>query len=123
MKQLSINCGYSEVQDLFLNEMNLLLTEYNEGEAYQKWNKFSSDRYKFEIIIRNCLRGVVKYIDLVMKILKNQCAKHQEVEVKMDTLILMEFMLEGLGAELQPYAQEILKEVLIPSAVWRVGKA
>ena len=41
----------------------------------------------------------------------------------MDTLILMEFMLEGLGTELQPYAQEILKEVLIPSAVWRVGKA
>ena len=71
MNSLSLNCGYKDVQDLFLNEMNLLLTEYNEDKAYEKWNKYSSDRYKFEIIIRNCLKGVLKYIDLVMKILKN----------------------------------------------------
>ena len=31
-----------------------------------------------------------------MKILTNQCAKHQEVEIKMDSLILVEFLLEGL---------------------------
>ena len=51
--------------------MNILLTEYLEQDGYTKWNKYSSDRYKFEIIIRNCLQGVVKYIEPVMKILKN----------------------------------------------------
>ena len=41
----------------------------------------------------------------------------------MDTLILVEFMLEGLKQELSNIAKEILVDVLVPSAVWRVGKA
>jgi hypothetical protein len=41
----------------------------------------------------------------------------------MDTLILVEFLLEGLKGDLAPFAKDILKDVLIPSSVWRVGKA
>lgn len=41
----------------------------------------------------------------------------------MDTLILVEFLLEGLKTALTPYAKAILQDVLVPSAVWRVGKA
>ncbi len=41
----------------------------------------------------------------------------------MDTLILVEYLLEGLKTQLQPYARQILTDVLIPSAIWRVGKA
>jgi len=123
MHELALNCNYLSIHDLFLNEMNILLTDYLENAGYQTWNKYSSDRYKFEIIIRNCPEGVIKYIEPVMRILTAQCAKHQEVEVKMDSLILMEFLLEGLGTQLQPVARQIMTDVLIPSAVWRVGKA
>ena len=51
------------------------------------------------------------------------CSKGQEVEVKMDGLMLVEFILEGVGSKCHGVGKELLKEVLIPSAIWRVGKA
>ena len=41
----------------------------------------------------------------------------------MDSLILVEFLIEGLGIKLKGVGRQILTDVLIPSAVWRVGKA
>lgn len=41
----------------------------------------------------------------------------------MDTLIIIESLLESLKEKWTPFAKELIKDVLIPSGVWRVGKA
>lgn len=99
MELLAKNCGYTNVSELFSNEVSVVLNEYISSESYLNWNKYSSERhflfiirYKFEIIMRNCKEGVTKFLPLITKILISLANVKHEPEVRMDNLILIEFM-------------------------------
>lgn len=57
MLKLSKLCGYHSVSDLHANEVSILLEEFTKNKSYMEWNKFSRDRYKFDVIVRNCKEG------------------------------------------------------------------
>jgi len=95
MTVLAKNCGYIDISELFSNEVSIVLNEYIQTESYLNWNKYSSERYKFEIIMRNCKEGIFKFMPMIMKILISLANVKHEPEVRMDNLILVEFMLES----------------------------
>lgn len=49
-------------------------------------------RYKFEIIMRNCKEGIIKFLPMIMKIIVSLSDNKHDPEVRMDNLILIEFM-------------------------------
>jgi hypothetical protein len=53
------------------------------------------------------------------------CIGHQnDLEVRIDTLVLIEHILtiKELKEQLQTYSVQIMKNILIPSIQWKVGK-
>jgi hypothetical protein len=59
-EMLAGKCGYKSINDLHANEVSVLFHEISEKKSYLTWNKYSKDRFRFEVIVRNCGKGVLK---------------------------------------------------------------
>lgn len=55
---LALNCGYQNSSELYSVEISNIITEFEKSESYKDWNPYSKDRFKFDVIIRNCGTGV-----------------------------------------------------------------
>ena len=69
MFSLAKQCGYPSIAELHSNEVSILLDEFTKEKTYLQWNKYSKDRFKFDVIVRNCKEGVGKFMLTVLEIL------------------------------------------------------
>ncbi|EGR33969.1 hypothetical protein IMG5_029090 [Ichthyophthirius multifiliis] len=119
-------CGYQSISELHSNEVSMLLNEFTQNQSYKSWQKYSKDRLKFDIIIRNCGEGIEKFMDIILEILQSCVDLNQDVEVRLDTLIQVEFLIQTPYASVQKKLYEnsqiVLTRIIIPSIIWRIGK-
>ena len=71
MLKLSKVCGYESISELHSNEVSILLDEFQKTKSYQSWNKYSRDRYKFDLIVRSCKEGIGKFLFTILEILQH----------------------------------------------------
>lgn len=69
MLELSKICGYTSIAELHSNEVSILIDEFSNNKSYASWNKYSRDRYKFDVIVRNCKEGIGKFLYSILEII------------------------------------------------------
>lgn len=93
MDILAKKSGYESITDLHTNEISVQLKEILENKSYVKWNRHSRERFKFDVIVRNCREGIGSVIDDVLEIIRESSIPDKDIELRMDMLVLLEFIL------------------------------
>ena len=95
MEVLAHKSGYKSVSDLHSNEISVLLKEFIINKCYMTWNKYSRDRFKFDVIIRNCKEGASPYLTEILEIIKEVSKPQNDLEMRFykKLLIFMIFQL------------------------------
>lgn len=121
MTVLAKNCGLEEGSDLFSVELSSLIDELQ--ESYETWNKHTPERFIFDLLIRRSNTALVERFEDILQILAANVDNDKEYELRMDMLGLVEHLLgqEILAETIGFYSEIILKMILIPSTVWKVG--
>eukprot|EP00347_Sterkiella_histriomuscorum_P013730 403363587 len=119
---LALNCGLEYGADLFSVELAELIDEMQ--ESYETWNKHTPERFIFDLLVRRANTALIDKFEDILQIVAANVEHEKDYELRMDMLALIEFLLsqEQLHQNIVFYSQIILKMVLIPSTVWRVGK-
>jgi hypothetical protein len=119
---LARNCGLEEGADLFSVELSSLLDEMQ--ESYESWNKHTPERFIFDLLIRRANTALVERFEDILQIIAANVDNEKDYELRMDMLGLVEYLLNQdiLHTNIGFYSEIILKMILIPSTVWKVGK-
>jgi hypothetical protein len=122
IETLAHNCQIESSSDLFSIELSALLDEMK--ETYEDWNKNSADRFIFDMLVRRSFTAVVDYWETILMIIAANVETEKDYELRMDMLGLTEHFLlqKELHSTIVYYSDIILKMILIPACVWRVGK-
>jgi hypothetical protein len=93
-------------------------------EQYENWNKHTPERFIFDMLVRRSYTAVVDYWESILMIIAANIDNEKEVELRMDMLSLVEhfIMQKELHSTIVFYSEIILKMILMPSIVWKVGK-
>lgn len=121
MTVLAKSCGLEDGSDLFSVELSSLIDEMQEN--YESWNKHTPERFIFDLLLRRSQSALVERFEDILHIIAANVDNSKEYELRMDMLGLVEFMLnqEILSESITFYSEVILKMILIPSTVWKVG--
>ena len=46
------------MSEIYAVEVSAIMKEFYESKSYKEWTPYSKDRYKFDVIVRNCGIGV-----------------------------------------------------------------
>ena len=122
MNILAKNCGLEEGADLFSVELASLLEDMH--ESFEKWDKNTPERFIFDLLVRRANTAVIDYWEQILEIIAANVDNTKEYEIRMDMLALVEYLIlqESLHSTIVFYSEVILKMILIPSTVWKVGK-
>lgn len=93
MEILSKKSGYSSVSDLHSNEIAVLIKEFLGDKSYRSWNKNSKDRFKFDVIIRNCKCGIVPFLSDILEIMKDVVDPQNDIEIRYFSLLKLKLFL------------------------------
>jgi len=94
-------------------------------DSYENWDKNSPDRFTFETLVRRATFAItMDQWEDVLQVISANVDNTKDFELRVDMLGLVEFMLTSPELkETMGYLSEIvLKFVLIPSTVWKIGK-
>lgn len=113
MEILAKKSGYSFISELHTNEISIQLQEIIANKSYFKWNRFSRDRLKFDVIVRNCKNGIAKFLDPILEIIKESCLPDKDLELRMDMHVLLEYILgiEEIAENLKEKSQFLLSVI------------
>lgn len=122
--ELALNCGYVDIGGLYSHEVQNIFNELYISKSYSDWNKYSKDRFKFDVIVRNCKEGIPKYIEIIIEVIGACIQPDKEPELKFDMLNLLDFIIdfEGISDCVLDNGLAILTKIITPVTVWRVGK-
>ena len=98
------------MSELHSNEISVFLAEILQRKVQINWSKSSKERFKFEVIVRNCREGIKPFLNEILQIIKDATNPANDIETRMDMLVLMEFLIEmhSLSLELRTYSLFIL---------------
>lgn len=82
MSALAQKSGYSSVSDLHSNEISILIKEFTEKKSFLTWNRTSRDRFKFDVIIRNCKAGIKPFLSEILEIIREVLAPQFDLELR-----------------------------------------
>lgn len=121
MTVLAKSVGLEEGSDLFSVELSSLIDEMQ--ETYETWNKHTPERFIFDMLVRRSNTALVERFEDILQIIAANIENTKEYELRMDMLSLVEFLLnqEILSENITFYSEIILKMILIPSTVWKIG--
>jgi hypothetical protein len=74
--------GFKNLSELYAVEIASILREFHETKSYIQWTTYSKDRFKFDIIVRNCGKGLSDVLDMIIEILEGMTGANSELEVK-----------------------------------------
>ena len=102
-------------------ELSLLIDEMK--ESYENWNKHTAERFIFDLLVRRSQNALIERFEDILYIISANVDNEKEVELRMDMLALVEFLLSQdiLAEIISFYSEIILKMILIPSTMWKVG--
>lgn len=120
--KLAKNCNIETASDLFSVELSTLLDEMKED--YENWNKYTPERFIFDMLVRRAYTAVVDYWETILMIIAANIELEKDYELRMDMLNLVEHFLltKELHSTIVYYSDIILKMILIPVLPWRSGK-
>ncbi len=121
MTVLAKSVGLEEGSDLFSVELSSLIDEMQ--ETFETWNKHTPERFIFDLLVRRSNTALVERFEDILQIIAANVENTKEYELRMDMLSLVEFLLnqEILSENITFYSEIVLKMILIPSTVWKVG--
>lgn len=121
MTVLAKSVGLEEGSDLFSVELSSLIDEMQ--ETYETWNKHTPERFIFDMLVRRSNTALVERFEDILQIIAANIENTKEYELRMDMLSLVEFLLNQdiLSENITFYSEIILKMILIPSTVWKIG--
>lgn len=107
---------------MYSAELKDLLDEWK--ESYITWDKNSPSRYAFDLLVRKSNIAVIDHWNDVLMIIRANVESSKEYELRIDMLALVEYLLqqESLHSTIVYYSKLIIKWILIPSIIWKVGK-
>jgi len=120
---LAQHSGYKDTKELYSTEVSSVLVNFYESKLYKTWDKNSKDRLKFNILVRNCGRGLSDFLPIIIEILESLVAQEADLETRFDALSLIEFLinLDEMVEQMRANSLKIISRILIPAAVWRAG--
>ena len=77
IQYLAENTGYKSVSELYSQEVELILQGYTQTKSYEKWNKYSKERFKFGLIVTETKGELRHLIEHVLEIME-QCIKNDK---------------------------------------------
>lgn len=63
-------------------------------ESYLSWDKNSSDRYSFDLLVRKSNVAVIDHWNDILMIIRANVESTKEYELRMDMLALVEYLLQ-----------------------------
>ena len=66
-----------------------MLSSMIKSKEYMQWNKTSKNRFKFDMIVRNCHSEVSKFLQDILVIFEFLMNPQSDIEIRMDTLVLI----------------------------------
>ena len=91
---LALNCGYVDIGGLYSNEVQHIFNDLYISKSYVDWGKYSKDRFKFDVLVRNCKEGIPKYIEIIIEIISTSIQPEKDPELKFDMLNLLDFIID-----------------------------
>mmetsp|Transcript_46400 Transcript_46400/g.53774 ORF Transcript_46400/g.53774 Transcript_46400/m.53774 type:complete len:558 (-) Transcript_46400:155-1828(-) len=124
MEKLAGYNGFMDVKDLYSFEVAKIMQGVFESQSYNKWDRTSRERHKFEVMVRNCGLGLSQILPGILEVIQALVRPDHEVEVKFDALVLTEFILklDYLSEDIKQHSSTILNKILMPCIQWKVGK-
>jgi len=92
---LAQHSGYKDTKELYSTEVSSVLVNFYESKLYKTWDKNSKDRLKFNILVRNCGRGVSNnlsrflifklsdFLPIIIEILESLVAQEADLETRL----------------------------------------
>lgn len=92
-------------------------------EEFEKWNRNTSERFIFDMLVRRADTAVIDYWDQILEIIAANIDTEKDYELRMDMLSLIEHLLQqpNLHSTIVFYTEIIIKLILLPSTAWRPG--
>ena len=92
-------------------------------EDFENWNRNTSERFIFDMLVRRSETAVVDYWDNILEIIAANCGHDKDYEIRMDMLSLVEHLLTqpNLHSTIVFYSEIIVKLILLPCTEWRTG--
>jgi len=123
MNVLAQNSGHRDIKELYSVEVSSILNSFYESKIYKTWDRNSKDRFKFNLLVKHCGRGLAEYLPIILEILEALVSQEADLETKFDALTLIEFLinLDEMVEQMRINSFTIMSRILIPATVWRAG--
>lgn len=92
-------------------------------DDFEKWNRNTSERFIFDMLVRRADTAVIDYWDQILEIIASCVDIDKDYELRMDMLGLIEHLVQqpNLHSTIVFYTEIIVKLILLPSTEWRPG--
>jgi hypothetical protein len=119
---LAINCDLKTIDLLISVELEKILSQFN--TSHKNWRKNSPDRFAFDAFVRNAGQSLVDNWIPVLSIINECCEAVKDLELRMDMIALVQYLVENLELREQiiAFSEYIVKEILLPAVAWKPNK-
>lgn len=109
---------------MYSNEVKEILEKLYLEKDYAAWDKYSKDRFKFDVIVRFCKEGISKYIEIVIDVISKCSDPAKDPVLRFDMLSLLDFISDCKEIEgcIRENSDAILKKIFNKVLVWRTGE-
>jgi hypothetical protein len=63
-------------------------------ESYEDWTKNTPERYSFDLLVRRTGVALIDYLEDILMIIGANVESSKEIELRMDMLALVEFLIQ-----------------------------
>lgn len=122
LDKLRTYCSLQSSQELYSLELPAQLKSL--AEESKAWNKASTRRFAFKLLVLNAGDAIEDYWELVVAVLENCTQQAKDFELKCDAVMFLENVIDVYGEtpKLEEFAEQMLVKVLVPCCVWKAGK-
>eukprot|EP00826_Nyctotherus_ovalis_P035300 TRINITY_DN3020_c0_g1_i7.p1 TRINITY_DN3020_c0_g1~~TRINITY_DN3020_c0_g1_i7.p1 ORF type:complete len:467 (+),score=120.11 TRINITY_DN3020_c0_g1_i7:130-1530(+) len=122
LEKLRTYCNLESSQQLYSLELPAQLKSL--ADESKGWNKTSTRRFAFKLLVLNAGEAIEDYWELVVAVLENCTQQAKDFELKCDVIMFLENVIDVYGEtpKLEEFTEKMLVKVLIPCCVWKAGK-
>ena len=122
LELLAINCDLKTIDLLISVELEKIMKHFS--TSHKDWRKNSPDRFAFDAFVRNAGESLADNWIPVLNIINNCCDALKDIEIRMDMITLVQFLVENeeIKEQIFAYSEYIIKEILLPAVAWKPSK-
>ena len=109
---------------MYSKEVKEIMEQFYLSKDYSTWDKYSKDRFKFDVIVRFCNQGISKFIEIVIDVISKCTEPEKDPELRFDMLDLLDFVIASPETQtcLKDNGDKILSRIFSNALIWRSGK-